>query len=75
MKDQIDNLVRSILHDLVQPEPTYPELAAFYVSIGADGPARAATKRGILGSYGDDMNLSSDVRQYVQQQLDALPVF
>lgn len=75
MRTQIDSLARSIRHDLVQPEPTYPELAAFFVAIGADGYAKAVSQRGILASYVKDMNLTADMRRYAQQQLDALPAF
>lgn len=75
MKTQIDALVRSILHDLKQPLPTVPELAAFFQSIGADGLSKAVKQRLILACWADDMGLCQDVRDYARQQLNALPNF
>lgn len=75
MKTQIDNLVRNILHSRAQPEPVSPELADFFVAIGNDGHAKASTLRDILESYVDDPNLSPDMRNYAQQQLDSLLPF
>ncbi|WP_176317908.1 hypothetical protein [Burkholderia vietnamiensis] len=75
MKFQIDNLVRSILHDLAQPAPSQPELAAFFEAIGADGCSRAAAQRDVLATWAEDMCLPTDVRQYAQRQLAALPAF
>jgi hypothetical protein len=75
MKNQIDNLVRGILHDLTQSEPAQPELAIYMVSIGADGHTRAVTQRDILATWIEDMKFSSEVRQYAQQRFDGLPPF
>ncbi|WP_159067955.1 hypothetical protein [Trinickia symbiotica] len=75
MKIQIDNLVRGILHDLSRPAPSQRELAAFFQAIGADGRSRAAAQRAVLASWAEDMGLPADVRQYVHQQIDALPAF
>jgi hypothetical protein len=75
MKTRIDNLVRDIQQNLAQPEPEFPELAAFFLAIGNDGHAKAVALRGILASYVDDTNLSVEVRQYARQQRDALPPF
>jgi hypothetical protein len=46
MKTQIDNLVRGIRHDLAQPSPAVPELAAFFQAIGADGLSKAVANSG-----------------------------
>lgn len=75
MEIQIDNLVRSIVHNLAQPEPIQPEVAAFFVAIGADGRAQAVAKRNVLESYAGDLNLSSEIRRYAQNSLDSLPEF
>lgn len=75
MKTQIDNLVRGILHDLAQPSPAVPELAAFFQAIGADGFSKAVAQRAILGRWAEDVTLPPDVCDYVQQQLDTLPAF
>lgn len=75
MKTLIDNLVRSIRHDLAQPSPAFPELAAFFQAIGADGPSKATAQRAILKRWADDGTLSHDERDYAQQQLATLPVF
>ena len=65
MKTQIDNLVRGIRHDLAQPSPAVPELAAFFQAIGADGLSKATEQRAILGRWAEDVTLTSDVRDYV----------
>ena len=75
MKTQIDNLVRGIRHDLAQPSPSVPELAAFFQAIGADGLSTATEQRAILGRWAEDVTLTSDVRDYAQQQLATLPDF
>ncbi|MBR8029929.1 hypothetical protein KDX27_39205 [Burkholderia cenocepacia] len=75
MKIKIDNLVRSILQDLAQPLPSQPELAAFFEAIGADGCSRATAQRDVLATWAEDACLPAPIRQYVQQQLDALPAF
>lgn len=75
MKTQIDNLVRNILESRAQPEPVFPELAAFFVAIGNDGWSKASALYGILESYVDDPNLSPDMRHYAKQQLDSLLPF
>jgi len=75
MTTQIDNLVRGIHHDLAQPSPAVPELAAFFQTIGADGLSKAVAQRAILGRWAEDVTLTSDVRDYAQQQLATLPDF
>ena len=75
MKTQIDNLVRGIHHDLAQPSPAVPELAAFLQTIGADGLSKAVAQRTILGRWAEDVTLTPDVRDYAQQQLATLPDF
>ncbi len=75
MTTQIDNLVRGIHHDLAQPSPPVPELAAFFQTIGADGLSKAVAQRAILGRWAEDVTLTSDVRDYAQQQLATLPDF
>ncbi|NKF94885.1 hypothetical protein GO290_01953 [Ralstonia solanacearum] len=75
MKTQIDNLVRGIQHDLAQPSPTVPELAAFFQAIGADGFSKAVEQRAILARWAKDMSLLPGVRDYARQQLDSLPAF
>ncbi len=75
MKTQIDNLVRGIHHDLAQLSPAVPELAAFFQTIGADGLSKAVAQRAILGRWAEDVTLTSDVRDYAQQQLATLPDF
>ncbi len=75
MKNKIDNLVRGIQHDLAQPSPTVPEVAAFFQAIGADGFSKAVAQRAILASWAADVTLTADVRDYAQQQLNALPAF
>ena len=75
MKIQIDDLVRGILHDLAQPAPSHPEVAAFFEAIGADGRSRAAAQRAVLVRWAQDMGLPADARQYAHRQLDALPDF
>ena len=74
MKTQIDNLVRNILHDLVQPPHSVAELAAFYQLIGADGPSKARAQRTILASWAENAE-SLEIRAYAQQQLEMLPAF
>ena len=61
MTTQIDNLVRGIHHDLAQPSPAVPELAAFFQTIGADGLSKAVAQRAILGRWAEDVTLTSDV--------------
>lgn len=75
MKTQIDNLVRGILHDLAQPSSGVPEVDVYFKSIGADGLSKAVEQRAILASWIEDMSFALDVRQYAQEQLDALPCF
>lgn len=75
MTTQIDNLVRGIHHDLAQPSPAVPELAAFFQTIGADGLSKAVAQRAILGRWAEDVTLTSDVRDYAQQQLATLVIF
>ena len=75
MKTQIDNLVRGIQHDLAQPSPAVPELAAFFQAIGADGFSKAVAQRAILVRWSEDVTLTPDVRDYAQQQLATLPDF
>ena len=75
MKTQIDNLARGILHDLAQPSPAVPELAAFFQAIGADGFSKAVAQRAILARWAEDVTLTPDVRHYAQQQLATLPDF
>lgn len=75
MKDQIDNLVRGIRHDFAQPSHAVPEIAAFFQVIGADGLSKATEQRAILGRWAEDVNLPTDVRDYAQYQLKALPEF
>lgn len=75
MKTQIDNLVRGIRHDLAQPSPAVPELATFFRTIGADGLSKAVAQRAILSRWAEDATLPPDMRDYAQQQLDALPAF
>ncbi len=75
MKTQIDNLVRGIHHDLAQPSPAVPELAAFFQTIGVDGLSKAVAQRAILDRWAEDMTLPPDVRDYAQQQLATLPDF
>ena len=73
MTTQIDNLVRGIHHDLAQPSPAVPELAAFFQTIGADGLSKAVAQRAILGRWAEDVTLTPDVRDHAQQQLATLP--
>lgn len=54
---------------------TTPELAAFFQTIGADGLSKAVAQRAILGRWAEDVTLTSDVRDYAQQQLATLPDF
>lgn len=75
MHTQIDNLVRSIQQDLIQPAPSVPELAGFFEAVGADGRSLAVAKRAILARWAEDGNFSHSVRQYAKRQLDALPAF
>ena len=75
MKSQIDNLVRGIRQDLSQPSPAIPELATFFQAIGADGISKAAAQRAVLRRWAKDLTLPLDMRDYAQQQLDALPTF
>lgn len=75
MKTQIDNLARGILHDLAQPSPAAPELAAFFQAIGADGFSKAVAQRAILARWAEDVTLTPDVRDYARQQLATLPDF
>ena len=75
MKTQIDNLVRSIRHDLAHPYPALPEMAAFFQAIGVDGPSRATAKRATLDRWAEDVTLSQDIRDYAKQQLATLPAF
>lgn len=75
MTTYIDNLVRLILQALAQPSPAVPELAAFFQTIGADGLSKAVAQRAILGRWAEDVTLTSDVRDYAQQQLATLPDF
>ncbi len=75
MKNQIDNLVRGIQHDLAQPSPTVPEVATFFQAIGADGFSKAVAQRAILARWAEDVTLTADVRDYAQQQFATLPDF
>lgn len=75
MKNQIDNLVRGIQHDLVQASPTVPEVAAFFQAIGADGFSKAVAQRAILARWAEDVALTADVCNYVKQQFATLPDF
>ncbi len=75
MKTQIDNLVRGIRQDLSQPSPAIPELATFFQAIGADGISKAVAQRAVLRRWAKDLTLPLDMRDYAQQQLDALPTF
>ena len=75
MKTQIDNLVRGIRHDLAQPSPVVPELAAFFQAIGADGLSKAREQLAILRRWAEDATLPPDVRDYAQQKLTTIPDF
>ncbi len=75
MKNQIDNLVRGIQHDLAQPSRAVPELAAFFQAMGADGFSKAVTQRAILARWAEDVTLTTDVRNYAQQQFATIPDF
>ena len=75
MKNQIDDLVRSIRNDLAQPDPALPELAAFFQAIGADGTSKSIAQRAILERWAEDGTLSTDERDYALQQLATLPTF
>ena len=61
---------------LARPAPTaLSGLAAFFQTIGADGLSKAVAQRAILGRWAEDVTLTSDVRDYAQQQLATLPDF
>ena len=67
--------MRGIQHDLAQPSPAVPELAAIFQAIGADGFSKAVAQRAVLSRWAKDVTLPLDVRDYAQPQLDALPAF
>lgn len=75
MKNQIDNLVRGILHDLASPVPAVPEVAAFFEVIGADSLSKAVAQRAILARWAVDITLPADMRLYAHEQLGTLPDF
>ncbi len=80
MKTKIDELVRIINHNLSQPTHATPDMAAsikakHFQSIKADPLSIARDTRDILKRWAEDMGFSPDVRNYAQQQFDALPAF
>ncbi len=75
MKSQIDNLMRSILHDLARTTSMEPPLATLFRAIRVDGLSKAVDQRATLRRWAEDVTLPADVQHYAQERVAALPDF
>ena len=75
MKQFIDDLVRSIHHDLAAATPSPPQLALALTLLGLDNLSRAREKRAHIKHLVANLALSKVDRDYAKLQLAALPDF